>query len=49
MNGFLKIIFLMLVVIYVISPIDMVPGPIDDVLLLLVTVASNYKRKVIED
>lgn len=49
MNGFLKIIFLMLVVIYVISPIDVVPGPIDDVLLLLVTVASNYKRKVIED
>lgn len=39
----------MLVVIYVISPIDVVPGPIDDVLLLLVTVASNYKRKVIED
>ena len=49
MNGFLRIIFLMLVVIYVISPIDVVPGPIDDVLLLLVTVASNYKRKVIED
>lgn len=49
MNGFLKFIFLILVVIYVVSPIDMVPGPIDDAILLLVTVAGNCKGKVIED
>lgn len=35
MNGVLKGILLALLVIYVVSPLDFCPGPVDDIILLL--------------
>lgn len=46
-NGFIKGILFILVGLYVVSPVDFVPGPIDDILLLMMTYVVN-KRKVIE-
>lgn len=43
-NGILKGMLIALVALYVISPLDLAPGPVDDLLLLLFTVAANRKR-----
>ena len=43
-NGLLKGILLVLVALYVISPVDFVPGPVDDLLLILFTLASGKNR-----
>ncbi len=43
-NGVFKGLLLALLAIYVISPVDLAPGPIDDLLLVLFTMASNMRR-----
>lgn len=43
MNSVLKGMLLMLLIIYVISPVDFFPGPVDDALLGLLYFASNKK------
>ena len=35
MNGVLKGMLIALIIVYVVSPLDLCPGPIDDILLLL--------------
>lgn len=45
-NGFIKGMLFVLVALYVISPIDFVPGPIDDILLLMMTFATNKRQSV---
>ena len=44
MDGIVKGMLMILVVLYVISPLDFVPGPIDDLLLILFTVASQKRQ-----
>ena len=44
MDGVVKGMLLVLVVLYVILPLDFVPGPIDDLLLILFTVASQKRQ-----
>jgi len=44
-NGFIKGMFFILVILYIVSPVDVVPGPIDDVLLLLLSIAANKEWK----
>ena len=39
-KSFIKGMFLTLVVVYVLSPVDLLPGPIDDVLAVLFYVAA---------
>lgn len=34
MNGFMKVMLLVFVVLYGLSPVDACPGPIDDILLM---------------
>ena len=34
MNGFMKVMLLVFVVLYGLSPVDACPGPIDDILLV---------------
>ena len=41
MDRFLKVLLLVLVAGYVISPVDMAPGPIDDILLTLCYLIIN--------
>lgn len=35
MNSTVKVMLVILLVIYVLSPVDLCPGPIDDIILLL--------------
>lgn len=44
MDGIVKGMLMILVVLYVISPLDFVPGPIDDLLLILFTLASQKRH-----
>ena len=46
MSDFVKGMILVLIVIYIVSPVDMCPGPIDDLIVLLLGIAS---RKGIEE
>ncbi len=43
MNGFMKGLIFMLTVLYVISPIDACPGPIDDILVIMFSMAARKK------
>lgn len=43
MNGIVKGIILGCVLLYVISPVDACPGPIDDVIILLMGLAARRK------
>lgn len=42
-----KIILLVALILYVISPMDAVPGPIDDIILCIMYALTN--RKYVED
>lgn len=41
MNQILKILLIVFVIIYVVSPLDMVPGPIDDVIVAILGIAAQ--------
>jgi len=43
MNGFSKLLLGALVVAYVVSPLDLMPGPIDDALIVLFSLASSRR------
>ncbi len=49
MNGILKGMLVMLLVVYIVSPIDLCPGPIDDILLFLFSVCGGCFSKSIEE
>ncbi len=44
MNNTLKVIFLILAGIYIISPVDLVPGSLDDILLGALSIAAAVKK-----
>ncbi|MBQ2886154.1 MAG: hypothetical protein IJE43_20740 [Alphaproteobacteria bacterium] len=41
MNGVLKGMLIMLIVVYIVSPVDLCPGPIDDIILLLFSIGGG--------
>ena len=41
MSGVLKGMLLVLLIIYVVSPVDLCPGPVDDIILLLCTIGGG--------
>ena len=41
MNGFAKMMLTIFLVCYIVSPVDAVPGPVDDLILLLVGLAAR--------
>ena len=43
MNDLIKAMIIVLVIIYIISPIDAAPGPIDDLIVLLLGIAASKK------
>ncbi len=45
MNNFFKAVLVILIVAYIVSPIDLVPGPIDDALLILFALGGNKLAK----
>lgn len=44
-----KGMMLVLIILYIVSPIDLCPGPIDDVIVLLIWLATQKNMNVIED
>lgn len=47
-NDFLKTLVLVVVLLYILSPIDACPGPIDDVIVALLGIAARKKLSVAE-
>lgn len=43
MNDLMKGLVIMAVLMYIVSPIDVAPGPIDDIIVLLLGVASRKR------
>ena len=48
MNDFMKGMMVVLVILYVISPIDFMPGPIDDLIVVLLAVAAGKTNTISE-
>lgn len=44
MNKNMKLILLIALLVYVVSPMDAVPGPVDDMILCLLYAVMNYKN-----
>ena len=49
MSDFGKGMILVLMILYIISPIDACPGPIDDLIVLIIGLAARKGLGVIED
>lgn len=43
MNGFMKGLVFMAILMYIVSPVDAVPGPLDDIIVLMLGIAANKK------
>ncbi len=43
MDGSVKGMLFILLLIYIISPIDFCPGPIDDMILIMISLAANRR------
>lgn len=43
MNGFGKVLLTLFLIVYIVSPIDAMPGPIDDAVVLLLGLAMRKK------
>ena len=41
MSGVLKGMLLILLIIYIVSPVDLCPGPVDDIILLLCAIGGG--------
>ena len=41
MNGFAKGMLFVLMILYIVSPLDMCPGPIDDLIVLMIGIAAQ--------
>lgn len=49
MDGVMKGMILVLMVLYIVSPIDACPGPIDDIIVLVISLAATKGREALED
>ena len=48
MNQKMKILLAIFVVLYVVSPVDAMPGPIDDLILILLNIGAQRRIKMQE-
>lgn len=49
MNGVMKGLMLAFMIIYVISPVDAMPGPIDDIIVMLIGIAARNNLGVVKE
>lgn len=49
MSGVMKEMMLVLMILYIVSPTDACPGPIDDIIVLLIGIAAAKGRETLED
>jgi hypothetical protein len=47
MNRFMKGFLFALLIVYVVSPVDFVPGPVDDILTIVLYLAANKSKLAI--
>ena len=43
-NGLLKGMLIAFAILYLVSPLDLAPGPVDDLIVILLTAAANRSR-----
>lgn len=43
MNNLMKGLVIMAILMYIVSPVDAMPGPVDDIIVLLLGIASQKK------
>ena len=48
MNGVVKGMILVLMILYIVSPVDACPGSIDDLIVLIIGLASTKGQELIE-
>lgn len=48
MRDVIKGMLVVLVILYIVSPIDLCPGPIDDIMVLLLGVAAQIGTRALE-
>ncbi len=48
MNDVMKGMFIVLIIIYLLSPVDLCPGPVDDLIVLLVGITALKNKNMIE-
>lgn len=48
MNDLFKGMLIVLIILYVVSPLDFMPGPIDDLIVILLGVAATKKNAINE-
>ncbi len=46
MNGFAKGMLFVLMILYIVSPLDMCPGPIDDLIVVLLSLAMKKRAGI---
>ena len=49
MNGFMKGVIFILTILYVVSPVDACPGPIDDILVIMFSIAARKKFDAVRE
>lgn len=49
MSGIIKGMILVFMILYIVSPIDACPGPIDDIIILLIGIAATKGREALKD
>lgn len=49
MNDIMKGMLIVLVILYVVSPLDLCPGPIDDIVVVLLAFAANKGGKLLKE
>ena len=49
MNEFLKVVIVVLMVLYIVSPVDTAPGPIDDIVVLFMGLAVRKGLSIREE
>lgn len=48
MNDVMKGMILVLMIMYIVSPLDACPGPLDDIIVLLIGIAAHKGIEVVE-
>ncbi len=49
MNGVFKGMLVILLIIYIVSPLDLYPGPVDDIILLLCAIGGGTLSSTYDD
>ena len=48
MKGFWKGFIVAMLIVYVISPVDLIPGPVDDIVLVFLSYVASRRKNLVE-